>query len=87
MSPIRSSSWSISSSASTSRGSTGGDEGGAALDQQVLETTVIDLRLDASIEDDNSSSSSRARFLLLAAVRPLFAADMLGRSGELWGHS
>lgn len=73
----------MSSSTSSSHGSTGGDDGGAGPDQQVLDITVIDLRLDASIEDGNSSSSSRARFLLPAVVRPLFAADMLGRSGEL----
>lgn len=40
------------------------------------------LRLEAGI-DDGTSSSSRARFLRLAGVKPLFAADMLGRNGEL----
>lgn len=45
--------------------------------------TMLILRLDAGIDDGNSSSSSLARFLPLALVAPLFAADMLGRNGEL----
>jgi hypothetical protein len=46
-------------------------------------TPGLRLRLDAGIEDGNSSSSSRARFLRLPFAKPRFAADMLGRNGEL----
>ncbi len=48
-----------------------------------LDDTGLYSRLDAGIEDGNSSSSSRARFLRLAVFKPLFPADMLGRNGEL----
>ena len=37
----------------------------------------------AGEDDVTSSSSSRARFLRPRLLGPLFAADMLGRRGEL----
>ena len=39
----------------------------------------------AGEEEATSSSSSRARFLRPRLLGPLFAADMLGRRGELGG--
>jgi hypothetical protein len=39
----------------------------------------------AGEEEETSSSSSRARFLRPRLLGPLFAADMLSRSGELGG--
>ena len=48
--------------------------------------TSADSRLDggAADEDANSSSASLERLRPLRSIAPRFAADILGRSGELY---
>ena len=52
----------------------------------VLLSCVHDLRLEGGTADDDSSSSSGSleRFRPLRPLAPRLAADILGRSGELW---
>lgn len=49
----------------------------------LFDSRLVYERLEGGAADEEMSSSSRPRFRPLAAGRPRFAADMLGRSGEL----
>lgn len=75
-------------SSSSSNGRTGGEEGGTGTicqRESALSFGKAILQLDGGAidEDGTLSSASRDRFRPRDAIVPRFAADMLGRSGEL----